>query len=489
MRSLLESLANWGADKVDALEIDRRHDIGVFLLEDLADFGLFGASIPEKYGGSGLSMGEVCEIVAALARVDRSIATTVGLHLGLGTRGLIAFGSEAQKSELLPKLASGEWIAAFAATEAGAGSDLSAIRTRAVMDGDDLVLNGEKVFVTNGGMADIFTLLVSTPGLGGARRGHSLIWVHADDPGLSLGAEEDKLGLRGSSTRSVYLDDVRLPMSRVIGEPGRGKEQAHHVLAWGRTAMAAGCTGAATEALLRTLDHVRGRRQFGRALSELAVVREQLAGMSARLYAMEALVQYTASAAGDHETLARRSTATKVFCSDGDWGICDLAVQLHGGSGFIEETGLPLLLRDARITRIFEGANDVLRTHAGALEAVAAPTRESLGRRFEEDELALGADVFAMAASALRQIHVEAAGIRLLRDKRKLHRIGSAAILREATDAATIRALMDGTPGARAHAEHWQATARQDLAALHHILPAAAPMDALLASRFAGETR
>jgi len=335
----------------------------------------------------------------------------------------------------------------------------------------------------------VFTLLVATPGLGGHRRGHCLVWVHADDPGLSLGAKEDKLGLRGSSTRSIYLDNVRVPIDRIIGEPGLGMQQAHHVLAWGRTAMAAGCTGAAAEALSRTLDHVRERRQFGRALYQLAVVREQLADMSARLYAMNSLVQHTASVGEDREALARRSTATKVFCSDGDWAIADLAVQLHGGSGFIEETGMPLLLRDARITRIFEGANDVLRTHLGAIEAVEAGPTAMLAGRFDDDPLAAGADVQTIAVAALRRGLLDSHGAGLVRDKRLLHRLGSAVILREATNASAIRALVEGTPGARAHAEHWQTLSRRELEDLARTPAPMGPMDTLLESRFDGQAR
>ncbi len=486
--ALLAAVSTWAAESIDARKIDSDHKIAPELLAEVADFGLFGASIPEDYEGAGLAMGDVCDIVAGLARIDRSVATTVGLQLGLGTRGLIAFGSEAQKTALLPKLAAGEWIAAFAATEAGAGSDLTAIRTRGIPDGDELVLNGEKVFVTNGGLADVFTLLVSTPGLGGARRGHSLVWLRKDDPGLTVGVEEEKLGLRGSSTLSIYLDDVRVGMDRIIGEPGQGMQEAGHVLAWGRTAMAAGCVGAAQEALHRTIQQVQERVQFGGPLSKLAVVREQVADMSALLYAMESLIKYTAEVEDDHGALAARSTATKVFCSDGDWEITDMAIQLHGGSGFIEETGLPLLLRDARVTRIFEGANDVLRTHAGAMEAVAPAERPSLAEAYPDDALAAGADAHASIVTAYRAELLAEHRTRLLRNKRLLHRLGSAAILREATDAATIRALTEGTASARANAEHWQFMAGVRHGAVQQDPPSMTTIDAIIDSRFSGES-
>ncbi|MDP2304720.1 MAG: acyl-CoA dehydrogenase family protein, partial [Pseudomonadota bacterium] len=376
--ALLRSVNAFCARHVDARGIDARAHVDRAVLDGLAEMGLFGLSIPESHGGYELSLGAVGEVVAGLARHDRAIATCVGLHLGLGTRGLVAFGTDALKDAWLPALAVGASIAAFATTESGAGSDLGAIRTRGVEDAGRLRLDGEKIFVTNGGIADVFTITAATPDLGGRRRGHSLVLLARED-GLVTGAEEHKLGLRGSSTTSLHLDGVVVGMDRILGTPGEGMGHLAHVLAWGRAVMAAGCRGTVRAALDATVAHVVTRRQFGKALASMDVVRAQLASMQAHEYAMTALVRH-ASAQRDPTALAVLSGSAKVFATEATWEIVDRALQLHGGPGYIEETGIALLLRDSRVTRIFEGANDVLRVHRGLVEATQPLPRVLVGR-------------------------------------------------------------------------------------------------------------
>ena len=488
VETLSGAIRRFGQGSMDAARVDRDKCVPPELIKGAAALGLFGASIPEEYGGAGLGLAGVCEIVTELARIDRSVATTVGLHLGLGTRGLVAFGSDQLRAELLPGLATGEWVAAFSATEAGAGSDLAAVSTRAVADDDDedsLRVDGAKVFVTNAGLAEVFTLLVASPGLGGFRRGQSLIALRRGDEGLTFGAEEDKLGLRGSSTRSLYLDGMRVPRGRIIGTPGEGAALVAHVLAWGRTAMAAGCVGAADAAWQATLEHTQTRRQFGKRLADLPVVAAQLADMAAMRYAMRSLVRATGWKAEDRSTLEARSVATKIFCSEGDWELTDTALQLHGGSGFIEESGMPLLLRDARITRIFEGANDVLRIHAGAALVLAPVERLPLSAVFGDDPLVVAADRLARDVETRRSALREAHGARILRQQRLLHQLGSAFVMREATDASVARALVEGTPASRAHALHWLSVADNRLDSILRPLPDVDGVDAVLAAHFA----
>ncbi|MFZ5477474.1 MAG: acyl-CoA dehydrogenase family protein [Myxococcota bacterium] len=450
VEALCASLERYARTRIHARTVDAQKRIDRAVLADLAELGMFGLSIPEAYGGFGFSMEAICDAVATLARFDRSIATTVGLHLGLGTRGLVAFGSEAMKERWLPAIAAGARIAAFATTEPDAGSDLAAIRTRAVATGDRLRVDGTKIFVTNGGFADVFTITAATPGLGGARRGHGLLVLERGDANLSVGAEEDKLGLRGSSTTTLALDGVEVPIDRLVGNPGEGMAQLAHVLAWGRTVMAAGCCGSAASALEKARAHTAERRQFGKTLDQLEVVRLQLAGMRAVHLAMDALVR--AAARADEVALAGKSGAAKVFCSEGAWEIADMGVQLFGGSGFIEETGMPLLLRDARITRIFEGANDVLRVHLGLMEAAGTLRTGPTDTLAAE---ALAADVAAVRAELLSTF-----GIRLAAKQRALHRLGSLVVLREASDA-----VARFYPGEGA-AAMWHAMARQRAAAL-----------------------
>ena len=362
---LLPEVARFLAAEVDGYAIDRDGAIPMAVRGGLARLGLFGMTLPEAYGGAGLSLGAACCVVAELARVDRSVAIMVGLHAGLGTRGLVELGTPALRARWLPRLASGDCIASFAATEAGAGSALTAIGTTGRLVGRSLHLDGEKSYVTNGGFAGLFTVLVRTPGLGGDRA-QSLVCVPADTPGVSTGLEEKKLGIRGSSTVTVSFDDVRVPIDHVLGTPGDGMRQASGLLAWGRTLMSAGCVGAARGALDATLAYVRGRRQFGSPIGDFAATRAHVAWMAARTHAMAALVRSVGDAQSAGDAIELDSTIAKVFCSEGAFEVCDRAVQLHGALGFLEETGVARILRDTRITRIFEGANDVLLLRIGA---------------------------------------------------------------------------------------------------------------------------
>jgi hypothetical protein len=228
-----------------------------------------------------------------------------------------------------------------------------------------LRIDREKSYVTNGGFAGLFTVLVRTPGLGGDRA-HSLVCIPAWTPGIVRGAEEAKLGIRGSSTVTVTFDDVRVPVDHVLGSPGDGMGQANGLLAWGRTLMSAGCVGAARGALDATLAHVRARRQFGSPIGDFAATRAHVAWMAARTHAMEAMVASVGHAHAGGASIELDSTMAKVLCSEGAFEVCDRAVQLHGALGFLEQTGVPRILRDTRITRIFEGANDVLLLRIGA---------------------------------------------------------------------------------------------------------------------------
>jgi alkylation response protein AidB-like acyl-CoA dehydrogenase len=454
---LVDQVDRLATDRIDAVRIDRDKQIDPSLITDMADLGLFSLTIPEEYGGAGFGLAAAGEVIAAFSRYDRSVATTLGLHLGLGTRGLVRYGSATLKEQFLPSMAAGDDIAAFAATEAGAGSDLTKVSTTGLADGDDLVVNGSKVFVTNGGLASVFTILASTPGLGGARRGHSLLALRKGD-GVQIGAEEDKLGLRGSSTVTVHFDDLRMPDDRVIGTAGAGMAQVEHVLSWGRTAMAAGCIGTTRAALEAATRHVLTRRQFGKTLAQQPVVRQQLADASALMFAMQAIMALTAAREHDDRALAATSLAAKILCSEGSWDVVDLAVQLHGGSGFIEETGIPLMLRDARITRIFEGANDVLASRAGGLLVMSPPERPRLGGL---------ADVLQHRIRERRFELLDHHGVRIVRRPSILHGLGRAWVLAESADAVTLQARAIGTEQALALADRWMKHCEAQLG--HHL--------------------
>ena len=363
LRTLSHSLHKL-APEIDARAIDLAARLPNASLRALQRAGFFALTIPQEDGGLGLSLKATCQVIERLAQLDRSVAVTVGLHCGLGTQALVQYGSEQQRRELSPKLASGEWIGAFAATEAGAGSDLTAVRTTGRSAPGGMRIRGSKSYVTNGAIAGCYTVLVRTPEHGGPHA-QTLVCIPREAAGVHVGKEEDKLGLRGSSTVALDFDDVFVPDADIIGVAGQGARYTASLLALGRTLMAAGCIGTARTALAATVTHVAARRQFRRTLAEFPLVQSACADMAANVYAMESLLRLASDAAWQEPQRQFLSALAKVFCSESTYQICDRAIQLHGALGFLEPTGLPLLLRDCRITRIFEGANDVLLLHAG----------------------------------------------------------------------------------------------------------------------------
>jgi alkylation response protein AidB-like acyl-CoA dehydrogenase len=220
--------------RLTAGDVEQSRELREHIKSVVKQAGLWAPHLPVEYGGAGLSLASTSRIIAEIARVDRSVAIMIGLHAGLGTRGLVEHGSPELKREWLPRLASGTCVASFAATEASAGSDLTAIRTTGESTARGLRLDGEKSYVTNGGFAGLFTALVRTPGLGGGRA-FSLVAIPRGTPGVEIGREEDKLGIRGSSTVTVRFDGAVVPWSHVLGDPGRGTELTHGLLAWGRS--------------------------------------------------------------------------------------------------------------------------------------------------------------------------------------------------------------------------------------------------------------
>jgi acyl-CoA dehydrogenase len=483
---VLEQAHRFAAREVDSEKIDHEGVIPDKVIDAARHIGLFGLTIPEEYGGVGFSMKATCRVIDEIARVDRSTGIMLGLHAGLGSRPLIELGSPALKQRLLPAFARGEIIAAFAATEPEAGSDLGAVRTTGTVTGDQIELTGEKCYVTNARWAGCFTVLARTPGYGGARA-HSLVIVPRDTPGVSVGPEEKKLGIKGSSTASLVLDGARVPLEMVLGETGRGMEQAYRTLAWGRTVMAAGCVGTAKGALDATVAHVTTRRQFGQPIGEFAASRAHVTDMASRLYAMESLVRWVGEASASGQIIEDVSIAAKVFCSEAAFEICDRAVQLHGAMGFLEPFGVARMLRDSRITRIFEGANDVLLVRAGtelfarhaevsAPGSVAGQVASELGpvaRGWDDVRARLGEEL-ARGRTAF--------GLRIVRHQLLLQRLARAAICLRAAAAAMARATSDPSAGGVWLAERAAATLL-DEAASHVARSRAADDDEAMATK------
>lgn len=356
---LIEATERFAKAHLDDAQIDAQKRIPDETLAAAAELGLFGLTIPGELGGAGLSLKGMCRVMDTLSQFDRSMAATVGAHNGLGLRGLLHYGLPALKQQLVPQLASGKALACFAATESEAGSDIASMRTAVRVDGDSLVLNGSKAYITNGRLAKVATVLARAADFA---RGHAMLLVPLDLPGVRRGPEENKLGLRGSSTCSLYFDDVRVPKENLLGSPSAGLTQMSHVLSWGRLVMSSACVGIGRAALKRSVAQVTHRIQFRRPIAEFGMVREKIALMRGAIHAMESVILLVAGLEDERSSSAEwESACAKMLCSEKVWEIVDHAVQLHGGSGFIEDTGVARLLRDARIFRIFEGANEILR--------------------------------------------------------------------------------------------------------------------------------
>jgi alkylation response protein AidB-like acyl-CoA dehydrogenase len=343
------------------------------LLRRAGEIGLLAIEVPEAYGGLGLDKATALLVSERAAKLG-SFSVSWGAHTGIGTLPIVYYGSPAQKQRYLPKLASGEWLAAYALTEPGSGSDALAAATTARRDGEHWVLTGTKQFITNAGFADLFTVFAQADGK------FSAFLVERTDPGVSTGPEEQKLGLAGSSTRQLLLDGARIPADRLLGEVGRGHKIAFNILNVGRFKLGGGALGAARECLRFAVDYGRGREQFGRPIVRFGLVQRKIADMATRLYVADSMAYRTAglldAAVGEvpasgpeHDAGLLRvleeytveCSALKVFGTECLDFVADEALQILGGYGFLRDYPIERHFRDSRINRIFEGTNEVNR--------------------------------------------------------------------------------------------------------------------------------
>jgi acyl-CoA dehydrogenase len=344
-----------------APRIEAEHRVPRELIDELAALGLLGVAIPAEYGGSGLGETGLCVVMEELTRGDFALAVTYGAHASIGAMSVLVGGSEEQKRRFLPAMASGELLGCYALSEADAGSDPAAMRTVARRDGEQWVLDGEKVWITNGDMADLVTVYAVTDRAKAARGGVTAFLVPSTSPGFSVGKREEKMGQRGSSTVALAFQDVRIGDDHRLGEVGEGFKIAMATLDRGRLALGANCLGCAREAHALSVDYAKQRKSFGKTIGENQAIQWMLADSATEIFAMESLVYRTAWMCDQREPFSRESAMTKLYCSEALDRIVDRAVQIHGGMGYSADYPVEKLYRDARVTRIYEGTSEIQR--------------------------------------------------------------------------------------------------------------------------------
>ena len=343
-----------------AAEIDETSQFPWDLVELLREHELFGLAVEERYGGA--NAGSLMLLVA-VEEVSKVCATT-GLVLAVQELGALALklgGSEEQKERYLPRLASGEWLSAYALTEPGSGSDSAAMRTEARAEGDGYVLNGSKRFITNAGVADLYTVFAKTDPQGG-HAGISCFLVEADTPGLEVGRIEPKLGIKGSTTGEIFFNDCRVPAENLVGEAGDGFKIAMRVLDRSRPGIGAQALGIAQGATDYALEYAKSRETFGKPIAEHQLIAAKLADMETKCEAARGLL-YKAGLLMDEDApeLTKVSAMAKLYCSDVAMEATTEAVQILGGYGYMKEYPVERMLRDAKITQIYEGTNEIQR--------------------------------------------------------------------------------------------------------------------------------
>lgn len=357
-----ETIRRIAEDKVKplAIEIDERGEYPFETVKMLADQGFLGANMPEEYGGTGLDLLSFCIIVEELARVCANTAQAVAVQ-ELGALPIMIGGNHELKQRVLPDVAAGKKIIAYALTEPNAGSDAASIKTKAVRDGDYYILNGQKMFISNGGIADYYSVFAKTD------KGITAFVVEKDTPGFEIGKLEKKMGLKGSPTAQIYIENCKVPVENRIGEEGEGWLIAMKTFDKSRPTIGALALGIAQGAFDVALEYVQEREQFGKKIAQFQGVQFMLADMATQIEAARGLVYRAAAkvneltSTGKNPELTQASSMAKMFASDVAMKVTTDAVQLLGGYGYIQDYNVERMMRDAKITQIYEGTNQIQR--------------------------------------------------------------------------------------------------------------------------------
>lgn len=342
-----------------AADIDKEHRFPEETVAKMAELGMMGIPFPTKYGGAGGDEISYAITVEELARVCASTAVIVSAHTSLCCWPIYAYGTEEQKMKYLPDLLKGRKLGAFGLTEPNAGTDAGGQQTRAVLDGDEWVLDGAKVFITNGGYADTFVVMAMTDKKKGTHGGISSFIVEKGDPGFSIGKTEDKMGIHASSTTELIFQNCRIPKDRLLGEVGDGFKVALSTLDGGRIGIASQALGIAQGAFDVTVDYMKARKQFGKRLSQMQALQFEMAELKTRIHAARLLVYRAAFLEDAHKPYGEAAAMAKLFAAETAMKVTTKCVQFHGGYGYTCDYPVERMMRDAKITEIYEGTSEV----------------------------------------------------------------------------------------------------------------------------------
>lgn len=362
LEALLDSVRRFVRERLVPAEneVSETDEIPAAIVQEMRDLGLFGMTIPEKFGGLELTMEEECRVLFELCQTAPAFRSIIGTTVGIGSQGILMDGTPEQQAQWLPKLATGEIIASFALTEPEAGSDAASLRTSARREGDFYIVNGTKRYITNAPHAGMFTLMARTNPEDKGAGGVSSFIVDAKSPGISFGRYDKKMGQRGAHTCDVIFDNVKVPAANLIGlKEGQGFKTAMKVLEKGRIHIAAVAVGVAQRVLRDALNYALERQQFGQPIAEFQLVQAMLADSQAELYAAECMTIDAARRRDDGKNVATEASCSKMFATEMVGRVADRAVQILGGAGYMAEYGIERFYRDVRLFRLYEGTTQI----------------------------------------------------------------------------------------------------------------------------------
>ena len=367
LNQFISTLERFVAERLIPLEaqVSEEDRIPAEVIAEMKEIGLFGMTIPEAYGGLGLSTEEECRVVRVLGRTSPAFRSVFGTNNGIGSQGLVMDGTEEQKAHYLPKMATGEIIGSFALTEPDVGSDSGAVKTSAVAEGDDFILNGTKRYITNAPEAQLFTVFARTNPEEAGARGVSAFLVDASLPGITLGPNNRKMGQQGAHVCDVIFENCRVPKSAIIGGPAnlnKGFATAMKTLDRGRLHISALAVGCANRLIEESVAFATERTQFGQPIADFQLIQAMLADSKAEAYAAECMVLDAAKRRDAGERITTLASCSKLFATEMVGRVADRAVQIHGGAGYMEEYPVARFYRDVRLFRIYEGTSQIQQT-------------------------------------------------------------------------------------------------------------------------------